>query len=67
MVNTPRDTCESTLNTPSALLSTAGARRESRLKRRERGSELIGRVVESELSLVVESEDQQAAFQWERQ
>ena len=41
--------------------------RESGLDRTKRGSDLFGRVVESELSEEVESEDQQAAFLWERQ
>ena len=41
--------------------------REIGLDRAKRGSGKIGRVVESELSEIVESEDQQAAFLWERQ
>ena len=41
--------------------------RESGLDRAKRGSALIDCVVESELSSVVVSEDQQAAFLWERQ
>ena len=41
--------------------------RESGLDRTKRGSDLFGRVVESELSEEVPSEDQQAAFLWECQ
>ena len=41
--------------------------RESGLDRAERGSAKFGLVVESELSAFVVSEDQQAAFLWERQ
>ena len=40
---------------------------ESGLDRAKRGSGKIGRVVKSELSVVVVSEDKQAAFLWERQ
>ena len=50
------------------LLSSAGKRmRESWLKRTKRGSGLIRRVVESQLSEAVVPEDQQATFLWERQ
>ena len=41
--------------------------RESGLDRAKRGSEKIGLMVEPELSEIVQSEDQQAAFLWERQ
>ena len=41
--------------------------RESGLDRANRGSGKLGLVVESELSGSVASEDQQAAFLWERQ
>ena len=52
----------------SALVSAASERtRESGLEGAECGGGLIGRVVESELSVVVESEDQQAAFLREHQ
>ena len=41
--------------------------RESGLDRANRGSGKIGLVVEPEFSVFVVSEDQQAAFLWERQ
>ena len=41
--------------------------RETGLDRAKRGSGKTGLVVDSELSVIVEAEDQKAAFLWERQ
>jgi hypothetical protein len=62
------DTTESESKEAGALLSAAGeGMRESGLDKAKRGSGLSGHVVESEFAETVASEDQQAAFLWERQ